>query len=166
MVKEKLINGILSAPRALKSDESVLLEVAKFDDTNNQVKYGFAGIYPDQGTEIKLVPELYIVKATLMKDSSVTIPEKTFEQCKCSRVLGICPCEVEEVTVPSTTLDSYALGGAEFDWTVHRTDLSSNHVVFYVISNGVPKTYEELNANFDFAALTLGNEQEVKPIFQ
>ena len=158
------VDGVLSSPRKLKSDEVVLLEVAKLNE--NKVEQGFAGIYPDDETQISLVAEVYKVKATLIKEKEITMPEKKIERCKCPEILGLCLCGKDEIVIPETKLDSAMLGGSQFTWTINRVDLNSNEVVFYVINKGIPNTYEKLSENFDLGKVMLGHISEVRPKFK
>jgi len=158
------VDGSLSAPRKLMGDEVVLLEVARFNE--DKVEQGFAGIYPDDETQIELVADVYKVKATLIKETPITMPEKKIEKCKCPEVLGLCLCGKEEIVIPATNLDSAMLGGAQFTWTINRADLNSDEIVFYVINKGVPNTYEKLSENFDLGKVMIGHISEVKPKFK
>ncbi len=162
MVYDK-VNGNLQGPRELKSDERVMLEI--FNLQGQEIKSGNIILYPDDGN-ISLVPELYNVKGSLVKNSETFIEGKTFEVCKSFEILGICAGGTETVEVEGQKIDELVIGGVELNWLVDRNSLyNSNQIIFYVINQGVPSTFDDLLVSYDAETITGNFADEVMPSY-
>jgi len=160
MVFDK-VNGELVGPRELRDDEEVVLEIVKSD--GEDVDYGTVALYPEFDT-IDLVPELYHVKGSLIKTSPAFIENKTVERCKCPEVLGVCACSSETIELEGENLEELVTGGVELDWLVDRNNLyNSNKIIFYVINEGTPSTYDDLLTTYNVEDVTSGFVDEVIP---
>tara|TARA_Y100000310_G_scaffold340820_1_gene437887 strand:- start:2939 stop:4891 length:1953 start_codon:yes stop_codon:yes gene_type:complete len=159
-----LVNGVLVGPRELNDDEQVIFQISLEDE--GRTVFGDVGIVPGEENTISLTPDVFYLKANLVKTTPTLIEGKTIERCKGLEVLGVCAGGTEKVEIPSEEVESVILGGAEMDWVVKVGEVYSDNVgEIYVINNGVPKEMEDLNLNFDLVSLTEGHEVEVRPKF-
>ena len=161
MVFDKLDNRLVG-PRSLRNDEEVIFEILNLD--NEEVKSGDVIIYPGEDDKVKLTPELYHVKGSLIKTSPTSIEGKTFEVCKGAEVLGVCIGGKEEVVVEDQTIEELVTGGVELDWLIDRNGLyDSNEIVFYIINQGTPNDYDDLLITYNAEEVTANFVNEVMP---
>jgi hypothetical protein len=122
-----------------------------FNFVNNEDGYSTSFSYPED-KRIKLIPGTYDVTSYVIEDSpfEITIRGKDVETCNNmpAGILGVFGVEEEKcttTTVPPTKLKTLVKGGANFKFTIERSDLqSASKVVLYTVADKTPSSYDDI----------------------
>jgi len=146
-----VINGRLIG-RPLNSDETVIVQLNRYNDIFGDYDYRTAIVFENGADrqEFEAVPavgaSIYQIQVSLISNKNIHIPEYN---------LG------GGVTVPAFDLGGGTIiGSSNYEWILPANGeqgLDDNNVItFYVLSNGIPRNYEELQNGLD---MTEENEE-------
>ena len=150
------------AIRSLSKNEQVTLTFR-----NEQSNYITTISSTDINT-IKLIDGNYNVNGFILLDSEVFIPGQEIETCLDKPrdgilgIMGLTEKKCIKTQVDGVTLPQVISGGVNFEWGVHREDLSnSKKITFFINSFGIPANVNELNNIYN----KIDTNQAIQPEF-
>ena len=148
-------------------DERVVIN---FDTTD----YSTSAVYPGELSQIQLVDGIYNIDGYIIRESTqgITLKGTTITKCfdvpqrNLFGVFGATKQECVDVNVGDTSLKEVIVGGAEFEWSPSRIDLSrDNKLVIYMYYNGFPSTSESVLNAYDQISTNKDKPGFIKPQF-
>jgi len=143
--------------REMRDDEKVILQFNRFNaEINDYDHYTALVLNGTAKEEIKLVPGLYHVEMSLLSSKEITIPSKTLNL----GPLGI----LGRKTLPEIKFDTMVEGGAKFEWFID--DMNFNEIELTVLSWGLPRSYDDLNNDYNVDELSLEHNTKLNLEFR
>jgi len=130
------VDGNNIVERPINEDEVVVIQLNRFNREFNDYDFKTAITFDGVSEkEVSLVPAdgasaTYEVISSLISNKNIRIPEYNSGS----------------VSVPAFDIDGgIVIGGAQYEWDLARENLDNNgRIIFYVLSNGIPRTYTEM----------------------
>lgn len=126
----------------LREGEEATVTLTKISSFGEEqfTAYGFYLANQAESSEMQISPGRYQLDISLIYDQPIIIPEQTIEE------------DGEEYTIESFTLEEgFQVGGLSLNYTIRKSDLEKDEIVFYVINPDIAavpesqRTYEDIN---------------------